>query len=65
MEMRNKTNGRSFGEMLIDRICSAAMECIREGENLFEKEWGVLVFKRDPESGKYSSEVYCCDDAVS
>ncbi|QQS32723.1 MAG: hypothetical protein IPM50_13850 [Acidobacteriota bacterium] len=63
--MSDMLSGRSFGEMLIDRACSAAMECIREGENLFEREWGVVVFRRDPKTGKYRSEVYCCDEAAA
>lgn len=51
--------------MLVDRICAAAMECVREDQSLFENDRGVLVFKRDPETGKYRSETYCCDEAVA
>ncbi|MBX3293797.1 MAG: hypothetical protein KF881_12995 [Acidobacteria bacterium] len=63
--MSENISGRSFGDMLLDRICAAAMDCISENQNLFESDWGVLVFKRDPETGKYLSETYCCDEAVA
>jgi hypothetical protein len=63
--MIENINKRSFGEMLVDRLCAAALECIRENRSLFENDWGVLVLKRDPDTGKYRSETYCCDDAVA
>lgn len=63
--MSENMNFRSFSEMLVDRFCAAAMECIRERQNPFAVDRGVLVLKRDPESGKYKSETYCCDEAVA
>lgn len=35
----------------------------RAGESLFERDWEVLVIKRDPASGEYSTTTLCCESS--
>jgi hypothetical protein len=35
------------------------------GRSLFERDWEVFVIKRDPATGKYSTNTLCCEQASS